>query len=449
MTHDTKAIATQLAIALNLRAKAKLHAREDGDNPLDQQPLDQIIHGAGIRKGADKIPAVNIAANPSRNIHPGAGLALEGERIRIAKSAGNARAAQRQAAARARAKKKQELDEIIRSDVRPKRKRLAAAWDVALTLQPEIDRLARSKARWAERFLGSVVEDVPQIVLERVALVVAKSDRDVDVLLKAAKAVAKRKMPEDKAVRIQRKWLGGMVYNMVLGTLVDLYTSDENLRNVNLDIIATVMASIAGVGEDPLTSRFKADRAPSMVGTRFQAPGTVDYMVVATAVAGAIREHGLDQMADLLLDHLRNDGTVAWQKVAEEVFLASPDGMGEHYWDTITQASERMKRPSKAQAEAARNWVRHQFSWLPEVIVGVVRAHDVEVVGYGVRPVLASRWEWDYLAYHKPDADPLGERRTPLQPELIYADAKEAAAALDEVLVLIEARDLVVSGMES
>lgn len=459
-----KDLATRLAIALDMRQKAKIHTRPE-ENPLAQHSLDEVVQGAGIGKSADRIPAVNVAATPVKGLAQGAALALEASRFETNKAGRDAKAARRQAAARARAKRKLEVDALVNSDVRPNPKRLKEAWEVVVLLAPIVEAVAASKSRWAARYLGSLVEDVSQVVLERMAMILAKSDYDLDLLHTAAKELrkSKRKIPGDQVVDEEakaerkrlakaRKWLMGMINNRVMGTLVDLYLGDQNLRWQNIDIVATVMASISGVGEDPLTSRFKADRAPAMLGTKFQRPGGVDYDVLTAAVQAAITEHGLDDLTDLLLadESLRSNGSVRWHAIAEQVFMTGP-GNGEHRWHLVQQATASLSEKTRKQliSKAAMTYARNQFRWLPEVIVGVVQAHDVHVVGYGVRPVLASTFEWDYLSCHRYDVDPMGEHRSPLRPALTYASTAEAAEALDEVLDLIGARELVLTGMEA
>jgi hypothetical protein len=306
------------------------------------------------------------------------------------------------------------------------------------------------------------------------ALVLAKSDKDLDLLEAAAQELgeqAKRtnRIPADqltddqraerKRIGKARKWLMGVVNNRVMGALVDAYTSERNLRWDNIDLIATVMANINGPGGDPMVNAHKADRAPAFMGTRFQSPGGVDASLLATAINAAITERRLDRMVELLLNHIRTDGSFPWSEKAEEVFMAAPDGDGQWYWQAVVNATSgrnrdgkewAMDRARKARGDAARTFVRNEFEWLPGFIVEVVEAFNPHAIAYPVkrnrwssqvRAVLASDFELFYLP------DQPTERRM-FGPVLRFADATEAARALlDHMACLVTGEDLVRSAL--
>lgn len=459
----------RLAVALKAHERAKT-VRKPEDNPFHQHDLKQMAN-AGLLKGADKHPARSMAPQG------GLGYDLEEARIQGLEADKADKSAKRMAAARARAERKEALDAIADSPVQPSAERMKAAWLIVLHLTPTIDRTANSKRRWASRFLGTTMDDVPQMAKEKMALTLAKSDKDLELLEEAARGIGEQarqtgQIPGEQAsqadldkevrkhqkrVMKARKWLMGVVNNRVMGALVDAYTSERNLRWENIDIIATVMASINGPADDPLTANFRADRAPAFLGTKFQRPGGVDSGLLATAINAAITDRGLDRMVELLLNNTRTDGAFPWSQMAEQVFMADPAGDGEWKWAVVVRATTgvnrkgkpwTMDRATKARGKAARVFVRNEFAWLPGFIMSVLDAFDPRAIGYSVHAghvhaTLASDFELWYL----PDAP---EPRELLRPVLRYADAEEAAQALIEHLaVLVTGEDLVRSAVNA
>lgn len=439
-------LGARLAAALDLQARATPYIPEE--NPLAHKEVPELAGTAGV-------PVLNMAAKTN-----GAGMAqaLEESVFTTRQTQRDATVAKRVAQHRARAAKKVEFDRIAALDVTPDPERMTQAWRVVFPLVPIVTAIANEKKRWAARYLGSVVDDVAQVVLERMALVLAKSDKDLLFLMRAADelgAVHKdtNRIPanqltdderaERKAMGKARKWLMGMVNNRVQGTLVDLYTESRNLRWDNIDIITTVMASINGVGGDPLLGAHKASRAPGFLGTRFQRPDGIDQGLVAQAINAAITERGLDLMVEILLNEENREnggsGAVRWTKVAERLFLATPTEIanGRVMWDAVCKATESHARPKRARADAARMHVRNLFEWLPGFIVQVVESFDPQFRYWSNgKAVLASDFEWYYL----PDEP---EVRTPFVPKLVYATVEEAAAALTRHIDVLTGADLV------
>lgn len=430
MTTINSTLATRLAVVLDLKAQAAPY--DPTTNPLRTHTVEQVA-------GTTEIPAKNMAEQG------GAGYDMEVARNENLRAGKKDRSKHRMQAARRRAAKKVEFDEIVNASVTPDSERMTEAWRVVAPLVPIATRIANEKRRWAERFLGSLVDDVPQIVLEQMALILAKSDKDLSLLRKAAdelgeqaerKGIPGDQLSEDqRAERKQmakaRKWLMGMVNNRVMGALVDLYLGPENLRWQNIDMIATVMASISGVGSDPMMARFQADRAPAMLGSSFPKPGGIDHALVSVAINAAISELELDLLTEILLneENRESGGSFRWTKNAEQVFLATPDGAW--LWDLVCKATKHHARPRKARGEAAMMHARNQFVWMPDFIVQVVESFDPHLIGYsptGGRAVLASDFELGYL----PGVNPLGEERRPLVPALTYASVEQAVAALLE-----------------
>lgn len=445
-------IQQRIAAALDERARAKPVRAED--NPLGNHDLKRLTQGKGVRTGADQIPAQNMAEH--------GGLALDMEEARVAglKDGRADKSAQRMRAARARAARKVQIDQIATKPVQPSAARMTAAWLVLMPLVPIIERIALSKRQWASRFLGSIADDIAQMAVESTALVLAKSDHDLEVLRVAAEElggetsrtgrvpadqVTDEQRQERRRVAKARKWLMGVANNRVMGALVDAYTDQRNLRWDNIDVIATVMASINGVGDDPLMASFKADRAPAMLGAKYQRPGSIDPALLSQAITAAITERRLDPITEILLheDNRRSNGQVKWSACAEAIFLVSPGEHGPWMWDAVVRATAGMGDERRARGVAARTHVQNLFAWLPGFIVDVVQSFDIHQIGYAGahRAVMASHFELFY-------ASEPSEHRELLRPALTFASTQEAAAAIAEHLaILVAGEDVVRSVM--
>lgn len=433
-----------IVASLNGHEAAKVTSVPE-DNPFHNMSLDDVA-------GRQEIPALNMAAKAPNNP-----LAYDMEVARFeAKEKGAAdRSAKRMAQAKARAERKMAFDKIAESPARPNKARMDEAWLVVAPLVGIIHMIAKSKQRWANRLLGSTADDIPSLALEKMALVLAKSDQDLTVLRKAALELADasertgqipgdqmsdEERKERKEVRKARKWLMGLANNRVMGALVDSFTSERNLRWDNIDIIATVIASINGPGDDPITDRFKADRAPAFLGTRFQSPGGIDGNLLAMGITAAITDRKLDPLVEFLLDedNRRVDGHVEWSKHAETIFMLTPNGDGEWMWDAVQSATKHLKHGRRQQGIAARTHVRNQFAFLPHLIVSLVDSFDPQARGFsvpqkgGARAILSS----DFELFYMPNAGehPLGEQRFMLEPALRFGSPQEAALALTEYL---------------
>lgn len=459
----TNELVKVLAGVVNAHERAKTDYDPE-QNPFANHDLKRMA-SAGMRKSADTVPAVNMAAKDE----PMLGTALEEARHTVIAEARADKSAKRMAQHKARAERKVEFDRLADAPVPVSAERMEQAWMVVLPMVPIIMRLANEKARYAARYLGTTTDDVPQMAIEKMALMLAKSDKDLGALEVAADelghvAEATGKLPGDqsskeekaerKQVKRNRKWLMGVINNRVMGAIVDSYMSERNLRWDNIDIIATVLATINGPGHDPLTSNFKADRAPAFLGTRFQRPGGIDAALLATGINAAITEKGLDPLVEFILDddHRRVDGAVKWTEHAEDIFKLTPGGNGAWLWDAVVAATTGrrrdgsawpMDRARKARGDAARAHVRNLFEFLPSVIVGLVESFDFKPIGYNSeshRAILTSDFEW---LLPEPD-----ERRKVLAPVLKFGSAEEAAGALVEHLSdLVTGEDLVRSAL--
>lgn len=424
------------------------------DNPFDGRPLKDMVQNAGILKSADKHPAKSMAPeNP-------VGYDMEAARFEALEAEKVDKSQQRKAVARQRQARKMNFDDLANSSVTPPQERMQEAWYVVFPLVTTVSKIAEDKKRWAGRFLGSVTDDISQMALEKMALVLARSDRDLTLLRAAAEEIGeqqkrsksipgdqmtKEERKERKQMAKARKWLMGMAHNRVMGALTDVYTSQKNLRWDNLDIITTVMANVNSAGDDPLTARFKADRAPAFMGTRFPSPGVMPAEVLAVSISAGITNRELDPIVEIILndDNRRADGAIKWAQCAEMFFRATPGGLGDHMWDCVVKATEHHTVPSRARADAARMHVRNLFEWLPRLIVATVEAYEPSiVVGYDRgRTLLASQFELHYLCYY-----PESEARTLGVPGMKFASKKEAAEVLAEYLShLVTGEDVVSS----
>jgi hypothetical protein len=235
----------------------------------------------------------------------------------------------------------------------------------------------------------------------------------------------------------------GLVNNRLMGALVDSYTSQRNLRWDNLDLIATVMASINGPDDDAYIKRHKADRAPAFLGTRMASPGRIDGNLLATVLAAAVTERGLDPLVELLLDEerLRTDGFFSWQDNAASVFLLSPEG-GEYMWSLVVKATMHLANPRDAQGRAAKAHVQNVFAWLPHVIRAAVDAFDYEVTERVYLP--GSQW-----ALMASEFERYGNRGDVeiIRPALKYATPQEAARAITEHLAALATGEDVVNSV--
>lgn len=453
LDHTLKA---RLSAAIRLDQRACDYVPDD--NPLAGHDLDDLRHEITVN-AADQHPAVNMVAKTGEE----GGLAhdLEGARFANRESAKQDRSAKRMRRARAMKAKHEDFDRIVNLPVQPSSEALAQAWQAVVHMLPIIERIATGKRRWAARFLGGLVDDVTQVVLEQMATALAKQDKfDLAVLVQAAEelgAQAERdgvpgdQMSEDerkerKTVAKARKWLMGMTNNRVRAVLADLYQSEENLRIENIELVGTVLANINGVGEDPMTANFKADRAAGFMGTQFRKPDGIDHTLLTAAVTAAITERGLDLLVEILLnpENRRSNGSVAWSQIAERVFLATPeaDGNGAWLWDLVCKATAEHERVNMARGRAAMMHARNLFEWLPSMIASAVAAFDPHLIGWcpsrGRRAVMASDFELFYLGDE-------AEQRDLGAPALSYATVEDAVVALSETINLLTGDDLLSS----
>ena len=451
MSINLTTLHTLLAAALTEHQAASPRIAED--NPANGFTETELWHGKGIFTSADQYPALDMAAKLN-----GTQIAVDIEQNRRAGlEAGKAdTSAKRHVESRARAARKAQIDALAASPVVPASDRLAAAWLVVLPMSEIVTKIAQSKKAWASRFLGSNVDDVAQIALEQMVLVLAKGDDDLAVLKISAdelggiiartgqvptdQVIDKDAKRERKAVAKGRKWLMGMANNRVMGALSDTYTAQLNERCESIDLVATVMHNINGAGEDPTTTHFKASKAPSMMGTRFQRPGSFDGNWLATAISAAITDRGLDQLTEIMLDDERRqtNGAFQWSENAEAVFLSTPGGNGAWQWSLVCTATAQLNRAANRRGEAAAAHARNLFAWLPSFIMAVIDAfdqyEDTLVENYiGGEPLARMTSVFEQFLTKPAERAP----RLGLRPALNYATAEDAAAALTEHLAML------------
>ena len=441
-----------LIAALKEREKAKKKVKPE-DNPLVNHTLEQLTDGVGVAKSADHFPAVNMAAQAPDNP---AAFSMESQRIADRTKGRENTSAKRMAQHRDRAQRKVEFDRIAKARFTPEPERMDKAWLIVFHMVEIITKIAKEKQSWANRLLGSAADDVPQMAIEKMAMVLAKSDKDLDLLLEAAEQLGEKtkitgRIPGDqmadldkeekthrRQLRKARKWLMGMANNRVMGALVDAYTDQRNLRWDNLDIITTVMASIGGTGSDPMTSRFKHDRAPAMVGSKFQEPGGIDPALLAAGINAAITARQLDPLVEFILDedHRRVNGSVRWSEFAQDIFLLDPSQEGEWMWAVLYNATLDHRHARKARGDAARQHVRNLFAWLPGLVSSLVDSFDPHFIGWhDGRAILSS--DFELFLPEGPKREDGTDIRLNLEPALKYATVEEAARDLVEHLAVL------------
>lgn len=470
MNKTINELAMALTVALSAHERAKTVYTPE-ENPFANHDLTAMTK-AGLRKSSENYPAINMAS--VRN--PMMGIDLEEARNAAIEEGRADTGAKRKAMRLARQQRLSQISKVDESPVVPSMERMQDAWAVVMPLVPTIHRIAEEKARWAARYLGNTIEDVPQVVLEKMALWLAKqSEHDLDDLLVAATAigdqerstgrtpgeqntveVSKEERKYNKSLRRMRKLLMQVVNNRTHAVLIDTYRNEQNLRWDTLDVVETVMAAISSKGGDPMMNSFKASRAPAFLGTRFQAPDGIDAGLLAMGINAAITERGLDPLVEFMLDgqHRRTDGAIHWSEYAEQIFRLTPLGQGDWMWDAVVSATTYRKdgsawpmdRARKARGDAARAHVRNLFAFLPRVITGLVEAFDPKPIGFSAekgRKVLASDFELFYAPVEP-------EMRQMLSPILRFGTVEEAALALLEHLSdLVTGEDLVLSVVAS
>lgn len=421
MTKTIEDIAQRIAVVISTDRKAKPYVAED--NPMGARTLNDLVAGAGILKHADLLPTKNKdgwmgAENLNAQV-------IEGLDARKA-----SRVRQRQVRSRAQAERLAQINAVVEAPEQPDPARMAQAWAILRPLVPVITRIAKGKAAWAKRYLGAVQDDVTQAAMTRFALMLAKGDLDLDLHLTAAgqlagevaripgdqkidPAMSKQRKREAKA----RKVLMSLCNHMVMCSLVDMYRDQKNLRWENLDVIETIMASVNGKGDDPAFANFVASKPPVMQGSRMQTPGAIHPDVLRIAISAAITERGLDRLVELMLANLNTDGSFRWTANAEQVFLATKHG--EAAWQAVVQATSSHDDPRHSQAQAARLYVRKQFTFMPWLIGAVIDMCTPQRVAWkqeGHRAIIATAFE--------------ARDRAGLVPTCTFESVREASLAL-------------------
>lgn len=428
MTKTIDDIAQRIAVVIDANRKAKPYVAED--NPMSAKSLDDLAAGMGVDKYADLLPQANKdgwMGDERLNT-----VVVEGLEARKTKGVRT-----RQVRSRARALRMAQIEAVVQSPEQPDAARMSQAWAILRPMVPVITRIAKGKAAWAKRYLGAVQDDVTQAAMTRFALMLAKSDLDLDLYERAAgqladeveripgnqvvdEAMSKQRKREAKA----RKALMSLCNHMVMCSLVDLYRDQTNLRWENLDIIETVMASVNGKGDDPAFSHHNASKAPSMQGSRMQTPGAMHPDVLRIALTGAITDRGLDRLVELMLANLNTDGSFPWTANAEQVFLSTKHG--EAAWHAVVQATSHHEDPAHSRAQAARLYVRKQFAFMPWLIGAVIECCTPQRVAWkqeGHRAIIATAFE--------------ASDRAGLVPTCTFESVREASLALSMSLACV------------
>lgn len=441
------------AISAGLRTRLAPAQYDPEANPYAGADLTDLTSGLGLRID-EKRPASNIAQR-----HDATAMAVDMEEAAFTgfRQGSIDRSKARAAAAANRRARAAQFAAVAATPLRPEPEALTTAWQVVVVMEPLLRRMARAKQPYAERLVGvGLADDVTGMVFESMALALSKAitteQQDPGVLVQAALQLAgwvernnrlpgdqepdKEAKAEAKAHARARKWLMGMANNRVMDTITDLFRAEQNLRWDSLDIIDTVMATINGPGDDPMHASSKVNLPPTMLGTRFPRPGGTDSALIATSINAALTEHGLDPLVEILLSSLRTDGKVPWTSLAEQIFLATPGGHGQWLWSQVVLATQPLGDAARAERGVkARLHVRNLFGWLPDFLVALIQAHEIQVVGwhtteFGTLPRMVSGFD-----AHYDDGDTgMGAPRHPLVPALSFDTIDAATRALSEHL---------------
>jgi hypothetical protein len=239
--------------------------------------------------------------------------------------------------------------------------RLALAWLVVGPLTDLVNQWAEGRAQRARYHLGVLPQEIASDCLLDLADTLARSDRDLHELAKAARAINGE--PVEEKVK-GRRWLMRVI-NVIIR-----------------DRIAMAYRQAAGDGEELFTDAILAQldtlvapweahvaaRTPVMLGGHPMAPGSVNHLVVQIAITYAITARHLDPLVEFMLADLRTDGAFPWRKNAREIFLLDPEGDGVRKWRLVVAATAHLKNMDQARATAARLFVRDQFAFLPGLI---------------------------------------------------------------------------------
>lgn len=421
-------ITQRLAVVIDTSRKAKPYVAEE--NPVGAKTLDDLMAGMGVDQFRDLMPQRNKDGwMGDEKVNQ---VIIDGLEARKEKGVRT-----RQVRSRARAERMAQINAVTEAPQRPDEARMTQAWAIMRPLVPVIARIAKGKAAWAKRYLGTMQDDVSQGAITRYALYLAKSDLDLDVYLRAAgqladeidripgnQAVDKDASKQRKREAKARKSLMSLCNHMVMTTLVDLYRDQNNLRWENIDIIETVMASVNGKGDDPAFSNFQVNKPPSMQGSRMPAPGALHPDVLRIAISAAVTDRGLDRMVELFLSSMNTNGSFPWTANAEQVFLCLPNG--EAAWHAVALATSHHADPAHSRAQAARLYARKQFAWMPWFIGAVIDACTPQRIGYNAttnRAIIASAFEASEVAG--------------LVPTVTFECVRDAAEALAHALACV------------
>lgn len=462
---ENEALTQLIRAKLRAHDKARPHTLDVG--PHAARTLADLLGGIGVANYADQHPARNLAG-----IDKPMPLGIEMEQARLEGLAAgrDARSASRKAQSRARAARHAQIDAIDTVQAKPDPARMALAWQVVVLMHPTIERIARSKRQQAARYLGDVTGDLTALAEESVALICAKSELDLDVLVQAAGELSdsqrergvvpgdqdgeaggrtKEQRAERKRVGQARKWLMSVINRRVSFVLADMFRDRSNLRWENIDVLDTIMVEVNAPGDDPAMANFKASVAPSFMGVRFSSPGGIDGNLIQAALTAAISDRRLDALVGVLDDeaYRRTDGSVQWQDAAEAIFRAAPTGDGEYRWQLVESACAVLERPERAHGKAAKRYAQEQFEWMPGFLVDVIDAFDAKATGWAVHPHTRQAQMATLFESYLPDAlkgsgpDGMGVRRYPLRPALSFASREEAAAVLAQHVACIASNE--------
>lgn len=251
----------------------------------------------------------------------------------------------------------------------PEPNRLAKAWRVVAPLNDLVERVAEAKGQKARYHLGLLPNDVAADCILELVTMLAKSDRDLDQLHDAARALNGEEVEVSASAQ---RFLRQAVHVIVRQYLLDAYRAAKACPEDAMT--ESVLAQMEALGQP--WDHHDASRAPVMLGGHPTAPGSVDALTIAIVATVAITSRHLDPMVEFLLAHLRTDGSFSWTQYAREVFMLDPEGNGVVKWAIVCQATAHMADPVKGQASAARMFARSQFAFLTPLLAHAAERLD-------------------------------------------------------------------------
>ena len=308
---------------------------------------------------------------------------------RMTRSEREKRKAQQALSHARRARKARERDEEVEAQIKDTINPvdLKRASVITACLTAHIDLAAVRRARRAGMLMGSMSEEATFDTWALVNRTIAKAGRKALnderngrpflALLRAAEWLGRMPALPDlrgrEDVPEHAQWLLAVVHHRAKTAVKKWYEANADLDS--LERLESVMADNA----DPFEN-FKADQPPGMVGARYRAPGTINKDVLSMAATAAITKKRLDNLTELLLDHLRSDELILWSEISQLVYGCLNIPLPKKWWDMSNEAK----------ATRAKRLVRQQFAWYPQMMQDLREALEERDIHFSFETVPVS-----------------------------------------------------------